>query len=403
MYEHFSFRLEGEENWTKIADALPGAYVSSVENPTPEPKLEYQDIAGASGSIDLTENNGRVFFNNKPVEVVVGVANANKRILGVVVKPLDWIILFKNGYSFLNGRRVEFTFSTDVDASGNTASYQVGRLTFNCDYKEHFVTFSFEEVEPYRFGETKTISVACLTNYELKNNSDSWVYGGTVSPSYSSDAPLRFVYSFNEPQGKVFRRVKGVGAYPNQKMLFGVRSVVGGKVWFVDAEGNKSRTVATVIEPEIGVVPSGSNGEIVMQFTVDGSHYEWVTVNGTRAYLPTIRCEYVLSNYVQVNASGKIVNTETANATLEIQSNVVLRPLFEAAEGLIICDGVAAESPNNVSVADLYEPAPEITLNGIGADRSKEKVDSVFCWIPKDNSDAAAGSCSMRYTESEVF
>lgn len=397
IYEHFNMRLHADDgtldasSWEiRTGDGELNSFsVGSIVNPKPTVKKNLLDINGSSGSLDMSEDNGRIFFESKTVTVILqGRADFN---------GMDEIEDFFSPYQ---GRLMDFTTDNYLNVSG----YQVGRMAAEISRKNNRVTLTFENVDPYRYGETHTLNVLCRTNYELKNNADNWVYGGET-PAYSSDSPLNFRYSFYSPQGKIYRRVKGVGAQPGAKMIFGIRSIVGGEVWFVDADGNRSKSIATVLEPELGVVPSGSTGEISMQFVVDGSYYEWVTVNGERRYLPTIRCSYVLSNYapIDLGGTGKIINYQGEYATWEIPSNVVIRPTFEAAAGVIICDGVAVNSPNNLSAANFYQYVSKIALNGFGADRSNKMVDSVFCWTPLDNSDVVVGSCSMMFTEAEVF
>lgn len=397
IYEHFNMRLHADNgtlepsSWViRTGDEELNAFtVGSIDNPKPVVKKNLLDINGTSGSLDLGEESGNIFFENKTVTVILqGRADFNG------------MVEIESFFSAYQGRVMDFTTDNYLDVS----RYQVGRMSAEINRKNNRVTLTFENVDPYRYGETHTLNVLCRSNYELKNNADNWVYGGET-PAYSSDSPLHFRYSFYTPQGKIYRRLKGVGAQPGAKMIFGIRSIVGGEVWFVDKDGNRSKTAATVLEPELGVVPSGSTGEIVMQFVVDGTYYEWVTVNGTRRYLPTIRCDYVLSNYVPIDigGTGEIINYQGEYVTWKVPSNVFIRPTFEATEGVIICDGVAVESPSNLSVANSYQYVPKIALNGFGADRSKEKVDSVFCWVPLDNSDAIVGSCFMQFTDAEVF
>lgn len=397
IYEHFNMRLHADDgtldasSWEiRTGDGELNAFtVGSIVNPKPTVKKNLLDINGASGSLDMSEDNGRVFFESKTVTVILqGRADIN---------GMDEIEEFLSPYQ---GRLMDFTTDNYLNVSG----YQVGRMAAEISRKNNRITITFENVDPYRYGETHTLNVLCRTNYELKNNADNWVYGGDT-PAYSSDSPLNFRYSFDSVSGVICWREKGVGAQPGAKMLFGIRSIVGGEVWFVDRDGNRSKTFATVVEPRS---PFQSTGEIAMQFVVDGSYYEWVTVNGERRYLPTIRCSYVLSNYVpiDVGSTGKIINYQGDYATWAIPSNVVIRPAFKADTGVLICDGVAVNSPSNLLPADYYheyQQVPKIALNGFGADRSQKMVDSVFCWVPLDNADVTYDSCSMMFTEAEVF
>lgn len=389
MYEHFSFRLEGEESWTKIESAMPGSYVSSVENPTPEPKLEYQDIAGASGGIDLTEANGRVFFNNKTVKVVIGVAKSNVKILGMDVEPLSWISMFKSGFSSLNGRRVQFTFM-DVDLNEGDVDYQVGRLTFDCNYKEHLVTFTFDEVEPFKYKRpeiTKTLTV--LANYERDVNTAAWtlgnIAGGGGELDVANDVNGGFVY-YDSAAGTVFERIKTASGNNGKYLAFGIVNIVGGDAWFEWTENGKtvkSRTTAKV-----------ADGTITMKCSIDGSYYEWRTVGGARKYVPTVRCSYVLSNFLPMSG-----NELSDAVSMKIPSNVIIRPHVSTyyADGYIICDGVCVAT----NVSPFENILPRLAIAGNRADLENKTATSVFVVIPK----VAGGQpqTTFRFRDAEVF
>lgn len=419
IYEHFNMRLHVDtasidydlliadihqngmlspESWViRVGDGELNAFtVGSIVNPKPTVKKNLLDINGASGSLDMSEDNGRVFFESKTVTVILqGRADFN---------GMDEIEEFLSLYQ---GRVMDFTTDNYLNVSG----YQVGRMSAEISRKNNRVTITFDNVDPYRYGATRVLNVLCRTNYELKNNADNWV--SETSPYVvREDSPTHFRYSFSDvPKGVVQTRFKGVGAQPGAKMLFGIRSIVGGEVRLVSAEAENgvykktSKTYATIVSPDAELFPD-STGMIVMEFLVDGSYYEWVNDNGTRRYLPTIRCDYVLSDYVPIDIGGteEIINYQGDYATLEVPSNVAIRPVVEAAAGVIICDGVAVTSPN--SIRNNYRAfvyTPRLTLNGIGADRSKGKVKSVFCWVPADNSDAPNGQCKFVIIDAEVF
>ena len=399
MYEHFSFRLEGQTEWIKIKDAMAGSYVSIVENPIPEPKYDYSEIPGASGAIDTTEAAGRVFFNNKTVRVVVGVAETGEKFFGMEIKPLTWIRMFKDSLSYLNGRRVQFTFS-DVDENGGNVPFQVGRMTFDCNYKEHLVEFSFSEVEPFRYSGTevqKTLIV--LSNYEVTNNTDAWSYTWSGSDDcIADDHVTNFAFSLDTAGGQVVR-TKYVGG-ASGFFAFGIKSIVGGEIWFewtTDGVSHRSRTVAGV-EPLEQQIPNAS-GMIRMVIIVDGSYYEWKTVNGVRRFMPTIRCDYILSNYLPLSV-GEIANSVSDT----FKSNTIVRPtvsLTRAEKAFIICDGVCSELNLLGAFTETNVIVPRVALPNVMADFSGSEVKSVFCVVP--SAEGQSPNVVMKYRKAEVF
>lgn len=180
-------------------------------------------------------------------------------------------------------------------------------------------------------------------------------------------------------------------------MLFGVSSLVGGEVWFEDADGNKSTTVATVCPTTL----SGSVGELRMHFRVDGSHYEWVTtMENTREYLPTIRCTYVLSNYVNIDSNGKIINVAGDGiTTLDFPSNVAVRPDIHGLDCVIIADGIAIEYKRD----SFAKPVPRLVLPRTEAPKNGTMSKSVFCCVPVGNGDASTVATIMRFIPAEVY
>lgn len=366
--------------------ALQSFYVSDVDNPPPEVRSDAVTVAGMNGSIYMAEDTGRVLFEDKTVTVKFGGRGDD----------MNWnlVSVLRSNYQ---GRLVDFTFDDYRDVK----HFQTGRVSV--DFDPVLCTFEmvFTEVPPFLYStELFQKGMTARTNYEKRNNADPWHFDENTqgTPPYHTDIPLNFVYAVNQNNiGYDYIRTKGVGAQAGAKMLFGVSSLVGGEVWFEDANGNKSATVATVCPTTL----SGSVGEIRMHFRVDGSCYEWVTTTeNTREYLPTIRCSYVLSNYVQIDANGEVINVAGDGiTTLDFPSNVAIRPDIHGLDCIIIADGIAIEYKRD----SFAKPVPRLVLPRPEASKNGTMSKSVFCCVPVGNGDASTVSTAMRFIPVEVF
>lgn len=384
----------GEWAW-KLGDGiLDSLYVSEVDNPAPKFKSDSVDVPGTNGSVYMDEATGRTYFQDKTVKVVL--AGKGEVITWANVETLR---------SALQGRLIDFTFD---DISVYDFQFQTGRVTVDCDYKLCTVTLTISEVSPFLYANHyQRFEILKRTNYEIGNNADNWHFGGTsyvpAQPSASSDTHVNstyqtFAYAFDAPNRDPFNRTKGVGAAVGAKMLVGIKTLVGGDVWFVDADGNKSKTFATTCPTTL----SGSTSELRMFFTCDGSYYEWWTVNGVRKFLPTVRCSYALSNYVPVDGSGNIINLSGDNGTVthDFPSNVEIRPACAGTPGVIIADGVACDFDGG---SDFYL-VPRLAVPGIDAAKDGLNSKSVFTWIPSDSSSVeSSNTCLFQFVERSVF
>lgn len=403
-YKHFAMRLHYElpdyaaqnsaaelaGGWTvKLGEGvLTTFYVSEVDNPAPSIKSDSVDIPGTNGKVYMDEAAGRVYFDDKTVKVVlVGQG-----------EMANWH-LFDTLRSDYQGRLVDFTF----DDHRNVKWFQTGHVSVEFDEKLCTFTLVFEEVKPYRFStDLFQKSIAVLANYERHNNTDAWHFNTDTygTPPYSSDShsntPFQtFVYSFNNVTDIKYKRTKGVGGAVGSKLLFGINTLVGGDVWFEDADGNKSKTIATCCPTTL----TGSTSEIRMCFTVDGSYYEWKTVDGVRKYLPTIRCSYAISDYVAIGANS-VISNGNRYVTFDYPSNVEIRPTASGSDGIIIADGVAVE----VDLSGREKTVPRIVLPGVNATKDGLMSKSVFCWTRNDAGDiAVTDDCGFRFIPVEVF
>lgn len=406
-YKNFAMRIHvelpdtaSEENplvggWTYKAgvndnNLLALFKVSEVDNPPPKVKSDSVNVPGANGSVYMAESTGRVYFEDKTVKVVLAAPGEEFSVYAdVVLKQLR---------SNLQGRLMDFTFDDPSDVEW----FHVGRLSADYDYKLSTFVFTFTEVKPFRYSTEIFQKTICLRpNYEKHNNADAWSFNTSAygTPAFSSDYPGDFAYS-EEPQylNNEYTRTKAVGATPGSKMLLGIQTLVGGEVWFEDANGNKSKTYVTVTTP---ATPTQEHpGELKMHFTIDGSYYEWHTVDGTRKYLPTIRCTYSLSSYVPINSNGEIANSGVENVTFDFPSNVEVRPTVSGSAGIIIADGVAVPFDGS----SRQRIVPRLVLPGANARKIGQESRSYFCWIPSTSADvSSSNTCTFRFIPVEVF
>lgn len=388
IYEHFNMRLHASEyeqqepsSWViRTGDGVLNAFsVGSIVNPKPMVKKNSLDISGASGEIDLTEESGRVFFENKTVTVILqGRADLN---------GMDEVESFFSAYQ---GRLMDFTTDNYLAVSG----FQVGRMAAEIDRKKNRVTLTFD-TQPYRYSEIvneKQLSIR--QNYEVSINTDAWTltggYGGDLL--YEDDQKTSFTFGFSNEGAELYREkyipdVKGV-------LALGIREIVGGEIWFETVDGGKSKTAAEVIRLTSPV--DGKPGVIRMTIKCDGSYYEWKTVNGNRRYIPVVRCEYVLTSFLpQDETTGEL----DSSVTVDMPSNVTVRPYVRvlSATTYVISDGVISTQ----EVRQNYEQKAKVMLPNIRADLSGETVKSIVCAVAQ--SAYSSPTVSIRYRDAEVF
>lgn len=375
IYEHFSMRLHGTETWPfqTGTDALAKFEVGTVSNPAPSVKVQDIDVPGANGRVDLTEQ-PRVTFDNKTVEVVL-----QGQAYGVNMNSLESLL------SAFQGRCVDYTFDNPASVSG----FMVGRVTARFDKFKNKIYLSFYS-DPFRYGAIeyeRTLTV--LSNYERDVNTGLWslgeVSGGGGNLYFADDTAGFFAYYDSEP-GAVFERTKSISGNNGKYLAFGIVSIVGGDAWFEWTENGKtvkSRTMAKVV-----------NGKITMKVKIDGSYYEWMTLNNQRKYQPMVRCTYILSNFLPMSDGAP-----SGAVSMSFPSNTIIRPTVKtlSAPAVVICDGVVAEtkiSPNEVRV-------PRIALPNGRADFSEDTITSIYVALPKTV--GSNPNVTLKFRKAEVF
>lgn len=375
IYEHFSMRLHDTETWTLRtgSNALAKFVVGSVSIPAPIVKQQEIDVPGTSGRVDFTEM-PRVTFDNKTVEVVLQgqASNVNMKFV-------------EETLSSYQGRVVDFTF----DDPNSVVWFVVGRVAARFDKHRNKVYLSFN-CEPFRYGATeyeRTLTV--LPNYERDVNTGLWslgeVYGGGGDLYFADDTAGFFAYYDSEP-GAVFERSKTISGNNGKYLAFGIVSITGGDVWFEWTENGKtvkSRTMAKVV-----------SGKITMKVSIDGSYYEWLTLNGLRQYRPVVRCTYILSDFLPMSDDAP-----SGAVSMTFPSNTIVHPTVKtlSAPAVIICDGVVAET----KVSPTEAKVPRIALPNSRADFSEDVTKSIYVVIPKTA--GTSPNVAMRFRMVEVF
>lgn len=390
-YEHFAMRLHDEsrrveqpKSWALRAQygALDAFVVGQVDNPAPVPKTQSESIPGASGALDMTEAAGRVFFENKTVTVTLsGKASFN---------AMDEI---ERLFAPWQGRKIDFTFDDVLDVKW----YMAGRVTAACDRTKNRVILTID-TEPYRRSTTyEVIDLGSGSHQDLNGNgwSERWVSDDDASIIYIEKAANSICYGADFPgaQMYIYR-----AANRNERYTFGIRSIVGGSVEFLNYDEDGNEYYSNVIG-----VPN-SDGELVMRVTVDGSYYEWqVDINdGVKKYMPVVRCHYVLSTLpvTVVNGEAKIndnvLSVNPANIIMRARLNSLTR------HATLIVDGVAVDVYPKYNYADRFVDG--IIIPGYRADMEGVNAKSVIVLtIPDESEDVGIPHGYLSYNPVEVW
>lgn len=390
-YEHFAMRLHDEnrrveqpKSWALRAQhgALYSFVVGAVDNPAPAPKVQTESIPGASGALDMTEAAGRVFFENKTVTITLsGEAGFN---------ALDEI---ERLFAPWQGRKIDFTFDDVLDVKW----YMVGRMTAACDRTNNRVILTID-TEPYRRSTTyEVVDLGSGSHQDLNGNgwSERWASDDDASIIYIEKVANSICYGADFPgaQMYIYR-----AANRSERYTFGIRSIVGGSVEFLNYDEDGNEYFSNVIG-----VPN-SDGELVMRVTVDGSYYEWqVDINdGVKKYMPVVRCHYVLSTLpvTVVNGEAKI-NDNVLSVNL---ANIIMRARLNSLtrHATLIVDGVAVDVYPKYNYADRFVDG--IIIPGNRAETNGISAKSVMVLtIPDESEDVGIPHGYLSYNPVEVW
>ena len=351
MYEHFNLRIHDDAriitvydttSWTVKVGAgdLASYKVDTVKDEAPNPKTDSVDIPGTNGIYDITEAAGRVFFENKNVTVTLSGATTESAMK----------TLWTNTLSFYHGHKCDFTFE-DVSS---VEWIRTGRVSIVMDYKNHQITFTFD-AEPFAVKAASTIVNVPVVAKNLSSFTYYTAYGG--SRLYPDDTANTFHFGVSAVNTEVIYRLSGLTA--GDIFTLGIYSVIGGEITFVNLPGGDNKTK--------GVVSSG--GYLDVRITVDGSYFEWQTVNDTLICYPAFRCSFILAK-----ASSSGIITLPTNAMIHPEIANLNYP------GTLIIDGAVFDITDTNNV--VLKP-PGAILPGYRAITNTATTDSIVCVIPK--------------------
>lgn len=159
MYHSITF---GDKNtwtdWHLVPSSRP------VINP-PKPKVQYVDIPGADGSIDITESlAGRPVFEDREGSLEFIVLND----FNVDNYNYNWIDVYTSIMQYLHGRRMKMILEDDPNY------YYDGRFTVNSwksDQNNSTITIDYR-VSPYKYEVTNAITAADFEIGSLGTNGE---------------------------------------------------------------------------------------------------------------------------------------------------------------------------------------------------------------------------------------
>lgn len=121
------------------ADTTFGLLLKWRRLSAPLVKTIYDEIPGANGMLDSTEEYGEVFYEDRELE------------LGCILPDKEWQTPYQNLCSRYHGKTVKIAFSNDADY------YWSGRLFVSeYDSKEHLLAMT-ATVYPYKFKKVETV------------------------------------------------------------------------------------------------------------------------------------------------------------------------------------------------------------------------------------------------------
>ena len=349
------------------AGTLKDFEIVAVDIPNPAPKTESEDVPGTNGIYDMTEAGGRVFYQNRTITVKFNFKAG-----------ATWTSTIDGALARYNGRLCDFAF--DAPYIGTTHVYNpawiyTGRLTVERDRPNNRVTFKFD-AWPYCVSPTYTVvNVPVATN--IDKNAFGWTFntamGGSLTATNNA-ANLFDVSASNVGTVLVYRRS---GLTPGDSYTLGVKSIVGGSIAFHSAADGDNLTEGVV----------DSNGVLEVRITVDGSFYNWQTVDNVVFCYPSFRCEYILAKM----AAG--------SSYVSLPSNVLIRPEIAnlTAKAFLILDGAVfqIDDTNNI----VLQPDGAV-MPGVRADKSRKAAKSIFVCVPQTTGTPAM---TIGYHEQEMM
>ncbi len=158
-----------------------GLILRPKERPFPAPKINYVNIEGGDGDLDLTTSlTGDVKYENISYNLEFTLKD----------KRVDWETALLNLSTYLHGKKMNLTFSEDPDY------YYVGRYTLNPLTSDRNIGLLSIDciLEPYRLKKDETIKTITGTGTLTLSNTRKW-----VMPKITSTSSMEFTF-----EGKSF-------------------------------------------------------------------------------------------------------------------------------------------------------------------------------------------------------
>lgn len=347
--------INDRNTWTiqSGSGVLQNTLVSILSNPIAEAKTNSADIPAVNGNIDLTENYGQVFYNNKVVEV-----SFIKE-----VEHSDEYFAMRDAFAAMQGRMVDFAFT----GANSVEWYYTGRL--NIASEDYHAAKMVIQVDCYPFMKSvERFGMDIPTETSLDRSTNGW----TVDMKPDSTT-VSLQANWISAYGNIGDVVSISRALAGDYYTIAMTSLKGGDFTFTGSGSNR-------------VMGKTQTGTLYAEVSIDGSYYDWVTVNGVKVYKPCVKMNYILT---RVRDNGK----------LTLPSNVRIRPeLYNLStdEADILLDGKRINFPEN----SLGCKFAEAVLPGIRADRSG--TDVVCCLTAVGNSAYDNPSCRVLFRKEKL-
>ena len=200
------FEVNGIRKYTDVDFDL---HLEPVDIPYPSIKEKYIEKEFGHGAIDLTESNGKVYYEDRTFDLTFVAQN---KVL--YKETLDKFI------AFLHGREFKMTFWWDIDF------YYVGRATVNqYKCKDYIGTIAVKaRVRPFKYRQNPTIQTDIVNTEKLvvyKNDRME------VVPTFITNSNMNFEFNGNR-----FALTSGQTVFPNIEFKEGDNVIK----WFGDGE-----------------------------------------------------------------------------------------------------------------------------------------------------------------------
>lgn len=368
IYENFVMRLHRDAaatDWeisvsANSAGALSSFVLGDVQIPHPTPKASGEDVPGTNGTYDMTEAAGRVFYENRPI-VVPLVMRADR----------EWSSTIDSTLAHYNGRLCDFAFAQYDEVEW----IYTGRLSITKDrFANAPVVLTFDAWPFAREADYTVLDVPVSAS--LDKDDFGWTFSRAIAGSLTAVNNSAGVFSISASEiGSILEYARS-GLTPGDHYTLGIRSIVGGSIAFHSAADGDNLTEGIVDE----------NGVLTVRITVDGSYYDWQTVDNVVFSYPAFRCEYILAKMptgaYTFLPSNSLVRPEIANAS---------------AKAILIMDGAVFDIEDTNT--RILQPTGAV-LPGVRADKSGATAKCIFVCVPKTT---GTPEMTIGFYEQEAF